>query len=251
MKIDAIVLAGSTNEGRLRQCSPVENEALIPIGNRIMLDYVVAALLSAQEIEQIAIVGPKNQLEALYASNSRIILVDSGETVIDSFIAGVKVLAPQGHILIATGDIPLLSAEAVEAFLARCTDKEVDLYYPVVSKEANERLYPAVKRTYLHLKDGIYTGGNIFLFNPFKLDSCIDKGRELVSLRKSPLALSKLIGLIFIIKYLTRQLSLQEIERQFSRLLGLKGKAVILDYPEIGIDVDKPSDLELVRRVLA
>jgi hypothetical protein len=63
--------------------------------------------------------------------------------------------------------------------------------------------------------------------------------------------LSRQIGLLFILKFLLKRLSLSEVELQFSKLLSIKGKAIVLDYPEIGIDVDKPSDLELVRKILA
>ncbi|HHU31653.1 MAG: nucleotidyltransferase family protein [Zhaonellaceae bacterium] len=251
MKYDAVVLAGSPNRGRLRECSSVENEALIPIGNRVMLDYVVAALLKAKSVGRLVIVGPKIELQKLYGGNSRIMLAESGSTVIDSLKAGIQVLKPQSHILVTTGDIPLLSQEAVDNFIAKCTDREVDVYYPIVPREINERQYPQVKRTYVNLKEGTFTGGNIFLVNPFKVDSCAEKGNQLVNLRKSPLALSRQIGLLFILKFLLKRLSLSEVELQFSKLLSIKGKAIVLDYPEIGIDVDKPSDLELVRKILA
>ncbi|NLL17815.1 MAG: hypothetical protein GX262_02185 [Clostridia bacterium] len=71
-----------------------------------------------------------------------------------------------------------------------------------------------------------------------------------MSLRKSPLALCRLIGPMFIMKYLLHRLSLREVELKFSRLLGIEGYGIISNYPEIGIDVDKPSDLEFVRQIL-
>jgi len=178
LKYDAVVLAGSPNRGQLRQCSSVENEALIPIGNRVMLDYVVDALLKAKSVDRLVVVGPKIELERLYGDNPRIMLAESGNTVIDSLKAGIQVLKPQRHILVATGDIPLLSQEAVDNFIAKCTDQEVDMYYPIVSREINEMQYPHVRRTYVNLKEGTFTGGNIFLINPFKVDSCAEKGKS-------------------------------------------------------------------------
>lgn len=251
MKTDAIVLAGSPNQGRLRECSPVANEALIPIGNRFMVEYVVAALLNSQSIEQIVIVGPVDELLPIYCGQPRVILTEAGKTVLESLQNGVAKLQTPGHVLIATCDIPLLKAEAVDAFLDKCGDLEADLYYPIVSKEINEKYYPGVKRTYVTFKEGTFTGGNLFLFNLEVLPRCAAKGEELVKLRKSPLALSKQIGFLFIVKFLCKLLTLKETEMRFSQLLGLKGKAVILEYPEVGIDVDKPSDLELARKVLA
>ena len=43
--VDAVVLAGSTNNGPLKECSPVRHEALIPIGDKTMVEHVVDALL--------------------------------------------------------------------------------------------------------------------------------------------------------------------------------------------------------------
>ena len=60
----------------------------------------------------------------------------------------------------------------------------------------------------------------------------------------------KTIGFGFILKFLLRRLSIKEAEEKFSRLLGFKGVAVKCIYPEISMDVDKPSDLDLVEQVL-
>lgn len=251
MKIDAIVLAGSSNNGPLREYSSVSNEALIPIGNRIMVDYVISALQNAQSIGQIVVVGPVAELKEYYKEEGEFILAPAGQTAVESFQNGLAHLNPQGHVLVTTGDIPLLKPEAVESFIAKCAPFDADVYYPIVSKEVNEKYYPGVKRTYVALKEGTFTGGNIFLVNPQIVPHCVAKGEELVQLRKSPIALSRQIGFCFVLKFLCRMLSLEETEARFSELLKLKGKAVIMDYPEIGIDVDKPSDLELVRKVLA
>jgi hypothetical protein len=40
------------------------------------------------------------------------------------------------------------------------------------------------------------------------------------------------------------------LERAVEHMLGARVAAVVSDYPEIGEDVDKPSDLEAVRRIL-
>ena len=72
----------------------------------------------------------------------------------------------------------------------------------------------------------------------------------MISLRKDPVGLCKTIGPGFILKFLLRRLTIREAEEKFSQLLGFKGVAVKCIYPEIGMDVDKPSDLDLVEQVL-
>ena len=48
-----------------------------------------------------------------------------------------------------------------------------------------------------------------------------------------------------------RSLTLKEAEAKLSNIFGIKGAVIISPYPEVGIDVDKPGDLLLVREKLA
>lgn len=248
MPFDAIVLAGSSGSGDLHP-----NRALIPIGEKLMVQYVVNALREAPSVGRIVIVGPVKDLEGIFAGYPDVLLAEQGDSHISTLLNGVKVLCPRDEdkIIVATSDIPLLSSEAVEDFLRQCAQREGDVFYSIVPKEINEQRYPGVKRTYVHLRDGVFTGGNLFLIRAGIIEPCAAKAEELVRLRKSPLALSRQIGPWFIIKYLLHRLSLRETEIKFSKLLGIKGYGIISQYPEVGIDVDKPSDLELVRRILA
>jgi len=72
-----------------------------------------------------------------------------------------------------------------------------------------------------------------------------------VALRKKPLQMARLLGLYYLLKLITGRLSIAEIERRIEQKLHFKGAAVVTPFAEIGIDVDKPSDLALVREVLA
>jgi len=250
MKADAILLAGSTNSGRLAQCSPAVNGALIDIGGRIILDYVVAALREARLVDRIAIAGPVEDLAPFYAGLPGIILTSSGQTAIESVAKGLMALDAFGQVLVVTSDIPLLKAQMVDEFIEQCGDQSCDFYYPVVSKELNEAKYPGAKRTYVKLKEGTYTGGNIFLLRGEALYRCLPKAEKLVSLRKSPLAMAWFVGLPLIAKLFLQILPIREAEQRVSRMLGIKGKVIISGNPELGIDVDKPEDLELVKRFL-
>lgn len=236
MQVDTIILAGD-EEGR----------ALTPIGSRPMLNWVLEALLSCSNIRHLAVVG-SSELAAILPAG--ITLVPSGRTAVESALNGAAVFPESEWLLLVTGDIPLLRPEIVRDFLARCQERPADFYYPIVSRESNELVYPQVKRTYVRLREGTFTGGNMVLIKAAALINCASRGQELVRLRKSPLALSRLIGLRFICNFLLHRLEIGEVEKHFSRLLGAQGVGIISPYPEIGIDVDKESDLELVRQAL-
>jgi len=248
MQVDALVIAGGSSD-KLKKYSEVAKEALIPIGEKVMVEYVVEALEQTPGINKIAVVGP-NELKSIFAYNEKLIIAEEGESAIDSIMNGLKLLQPQGRLLILTADIPLISSAAISGFLEACQDASVDIYYPIVSKEAYEAKYPGIKRTFVTIKDGTYTGGNAFFVNPDIAEKCAETAKKLVKLRKSPLALSSLIGWKFILKLITKKITIDEAEEKFSELLGAKGRVVISPYPEIGMDVDKPSDLQLVKSVI-
>ncbi|MDX9871979.1 MAG: 4-diphosphocytidyl-2C-methyl-D-erythritol kinase, partial [Clostridia bacterium] len=151
---------------------------------------------------------------------------------------------------IVTGDLPLLTTEAVDHFLAAGLSREGDLFYPVVAREANEEKYPGVQRTYVNLQDGVYTGGNLFLIDPVIIDRALPVAEKLVQYRKKPVKLASCIGWGVLVRYLLGRLSLAEAEEAVSKLMGIRGTVIVSPYPEVGIDVDKDSDLTLAKRLL-
>lgn len=250
--IDAIVLAGAANTGKLREVSPAASEAAIMVAGRAMVWYVVNALHQSANVGRIVLVGPA-ELEQLDfgPAADRVVYLPCGASMVENLLRAVDFLQDQPRVLVVTADVPLLTAEAIDDFIERCREVEADVYYPIVSRETNEAKYPGVRRTYVKLKEGTFTGGNFALVAP----EALRRGRRLIEqaflMRKKPVKLARLLGFRFILKFFINRLSLGEIEQRVAEILGCKGKAIISPYPEVGIDVDKPSDLELVEKVLA
>lgn len=247
--IDALVLAGSLNKGPLRTCSTARYEALIPIGKKPMVEYVVDALLGSSRINRIVVVGPENELKEKFCSNTIRIVSPQGN-IVDNVVKGLAHLPVARRVLVVTGDIPLINTRAIENFIDLCDNQDADLYYPIIPREVLEMSYSSSKRTYVSLKDGVFTGGNVFILNPKVVLRCIPEGEKLIKARKSPLKLCRIVGVMFLIKFLLHSVTLEEAQKKVSNLLDIKGKVVISMDPELGLDVDKPCDLELVNRKL-
>ena len=248
----AIVLAGSSNKGSLKDYRTAPHESLIKIGNKCMVEYVVDALKESCEVDGIIVSGPRKYLEGVLPENQGLQLVENGPTIMQSLLNAIELIdiVSNSKVLVVTSDIPLITGKIIDGFLKRCVGEDADIIYPVVSKSLNQAKYPQVKRTYAKLKDGVYTGGNIFLINPQIVKHCARKAEELVRLRKSPLQLVNYIGVLYFLKYIFRSLSIKDAEERISELFNIKGRAIVVSYPEIGVDVDKLSDLELVERIL-
>lgn len=247
--INAVVLSGSLNNGPLRECSPVDYEALIPVGAKVMVEYVVEALLNSRHIDRIMVVGPQKEL-ALVLRDARVTVTAMAGGIMENIEAGLKLLPGAKRVLLVTSDVPLLTPGAADDFIELCGDMSGDIYYPIIPKEAVEKRFTASKRTYVRLKEGVFTGGNIFLLNPAVFEQCMQNGLEIFRQRKSPIGLLRIIGFPFVLKYLLHVLATDDIREKVSELLGVKGDVVVSQYPEIGVDVDKPSDLAMVRKLL-
>lgn len=246
--IDALVVAGSPNDGNLQGYSTEPFEALIPIGGRTMVEHVVEALINSQQVRNIVVVGPAQLKEIFNNKAVQVVVHHSG--IVSNVAAGVKYLPDSKRILLVPGDVPLITPDIIDCFIDNCHDDSYDLYFPIIPKHVMENKYPAMKRTYVTLQDGTFTAGNVFIVNADKIPIGLEKGQEFIELRKSPLKLCRLLGANFVMKFLMHRLTIAEIEQQASKLLHLRGRAIICNTPELGLDVDKPSDLSIVRQII-
>ncbi|HYF93104.1 MAG TPA: NTP transferase domain-containing protein [Symbiobacteriaceae bacterium] len=250
MAVNVILLAGAANTGPLKDVSPATNEALIDIGGKPMVQYVIDGLRQSKEVKRIVIVAPPGELEP-HVTGENLEFVPSGGHIIENILNAYRVLPKDEQLLIATSDIPLITGEIIDGLIALCREKPADLYYPIVEKSVGEKKYPYVKRTYVNLKEGVFTGGNLFLVNPALVESTAPKARAFLDYRKKPMKMVTLLGFSFLLRYLLfHNLTLAELEQKVSTMWGLRGAVIICPWPEVGIDVDKPSDLQLARAVL-
>ncbi len=152
-------------------------------------------------------------------------------------------------MLVVTSDLPLLKPEIVDDFLTKAERAGVSLYYPIVSREDTFAMFPEAERTFIRLKDGTFTGGNLVYMEKSVLSQMSGLFQQVIAARKKPWRLVKILGGAFILSFLLRTLSIAKIERR-AQELGLNAKAVIMRQPEVGFDVDKPQDFTAIVRAL-
>jgi GTP:adenosylcobinamide-phosphate guanylyltransferase len=249
-KVNAVILAGRRNTGKLKDVASAEWEALIDLGGRPMLQYMVDACSGSSIIGRTAVVGPAAVLSASVHGRN-LSFVEAGDSAIENLRRGLGELGAEGFLAICASDLPLVTAEILDRLIRTCLSSPAQLYYPVIPREDNEAAFPGMKRTYGTMREGTLTGGNVFLVDAAILESKLPIADDFFLARKNPLKMAGLLGWTFLLRLLLRRLSIPDIERRVGALFGLRGKAVICHDPEVAVDVDKPSDLELVRRLLA
>ncbi len=243
-QLDVVILAGGKPGESLAVAHNVPVKSLIPIGGHVMSWYVLKALRSSGMVKRIVYVGPSvPELEALYDIH----LPARGE-MLENLEAGLAALPASNRVLISTADIPLLTPEAVQDVVSR--DSGIGIVYPVISESACQRAFPGGKRTYVKLRSGKFTGGNLFLLEPGLVNAFMPKLKQVIANRKNPLAIAGMIGIDTLLKFPFGILQKSELEQKISKILGVPASALITEFAEVGFDVDKPEDLILTLKKL-
>ncbi len=254
--MEAIITAGGINQpdDPLYELTGVEKKALIPLAGKPMVIWVVEALYGSGIINNMVIVGLKATEVDL--NNFPVHFVDPVDGLIDNILAALaraREINPTAQkMLLSSSDIPLITPEIVRGFIDECGSQEADIYYTVVEQKTMEARFPNSKRTFVpFLKDGNFTGGDMILADvtaPERTD--VELFRSLTKVRKNYFKEARLAGFGFIIRFLLRLMTLAEVAERVSKIVNLDVRAVNTRYAELGMDLDKPRQYEMIKSVL-
>jgi GTP:adenosylcobinamide-phosphate guanylyltransferase len=228
-------------------------KAMLDIHGKPMIQWVLDALNESRQIEQIVVVGlpPITDL----TSQRPLTLVAGQGDMLKNIIAGAQEvlrLDPNAtRALIVSSDIPTITPEMVDWMVAKVEETEHDLYYNVIQRKDMEKRFPNSRRTYIHLKELELCGGDFNAIRLSLVNQSSDLWKRIIEARKDPLKQASLLGYSTLIFLLLRQLSITEAEEVVGKRLNVKGRAILCPFPEMGMDVDKPFQLEIIRKDLA
>jgi molybdopterin-guanine dinucleotide biosynthesis protein A len=243
---DVIILAAGRLEQEFAAHYNVESKAYIPLKGKMMVEHVLETLSAVALARKVLVVPGTTLPESLKHRIDH--SATGGRTIVDSMKSGLLALpSPTKKVLILPCDIPLLSREALEDFLLACEKRDADLYYSYVSREDSEKKYPGLRHTYARLRDGTFCGGSLFMLSPQIMARCEDLFTSITGARKNPLKIAQLLGASTIIKFLMRALSISDIEKKVSALLGARAIAIQSHHADMAFNVD---DLAVLQAAL-
>lgn len=253
--MDAIVTAGGIPaEGEpLYPYTRGNYKALLDIANKPMIQWVVDALNVSNQVGRIVVVGlpSSTQLE----SRKPITFIANQNGMLENIRAGVDEITrddPGSDLILAvSSDIPALKGIMVDWLIKTILETQHDIYYNVITREVMEKRYPGSQRTYTHLKGLEVCGGDINAIRASALSGETPVWDRIITARKSPIRQASLIGFDTLLLLLLRQLSITAAEKIISERLGFRGRAILCPYAEMGMDVDKPHQLEILRADLS
>ncbi len=249
----ALVLAG-----RRGTSNPLDglqagiHPALIDVGGVPMLLRVVRSLRESDRIGRIAISMDATLAldNAELVADDRLLYhrsLDSPSRSVQDALSGLAAGAP---VLVTTADHALLTPEIIAYFLDRADASGADLAVGVVEESVIRAAYPETTRTYLRFREGGYSGANLFAFRTPSAARAAEFWVNAEQFRKRPWRLASVFGPMSLLLFVLRRLSFDAALSRGSAAIGCRVDAVKLPFAEAAIDVDRPSDLALVSKIL-
>jgi len=253
--MDAIVTAGGIPEpgDPLYEYTQGSSKALLDVAGKPMIQWVLDALCESQRIRNIVLIGlPEDSSVKCHKLGA---FIPNQGSMLNNIRTGVNKifeLQPDAeHVLLVSSDVPSIKPEMIDWIVDTCMQTDDDIYYNVITREVMEKRFPLSKRSYTNLKDVAVCGGDINVIRASLVTSEDEIWDHLIGARKNVLKQAAILGFDTLFLLLLRQITIDGAVKKVAKRLNVSGRAVICPYAEIGMDIDKPHQLELLRKDLA
>jgi GTP:adenosylcobinamide-phosphate guanylyltransferase len=249
--MDAIVTAGGIPKPGepLYSYTLGASKALLDIAGKPMIRWLLEALESAETIERVVVIGLAP--ESVQTTSKVAAFLPNQGSMIENIRAGVRKIVELNpdtrHVLLVSSDIPAITGKIVDWFVRASQQSDQDIYYSVVPRRVMEKRFPGSKRSYTRLSDIEVCGGDMHIIRAelaFSTDRIWD---DLIGARKNVFKQASIIGFDTLLLLLIGILTLEDAVRRVTKRLKLTGQPVKSPYAELGMDVDKPAQLEMLR----
>lgn len=253
--MDAIVTAGGIPQPGepLYEYTQGKPKALLEICGKPMVQWVLDALDGSSKVDHVIVIG-LNSSDGISSSKTAAFIPNQG-SMLQNIRAGMnkmlEINPASKHLLAVSSDIPAITSPMIDWLVDEVEKTDLDVYYNVITRQTMEKRYPASKRSFYKLKDLEICGGDANAVRT-RLGTEQDALMErIIASRKNLFKQAALIGYDTLFLLLFRLITLEQAVRIVTRRLKISGKALVCPYAEIGMDVDKPNQLEMVRADLA
>jgi molybdopterin-guanine dinucleotide biosynthesis protein A len=249
--MDAVVTAGGIPQPDelLYPYTLGKPKALLDICGKPMVQWALDALGGAKRVENVVLIGLT--VESGVKCTKPLTFIPNKISMIDNILAGIRKVVeinPSAtRVLLVSSDVPGITSEMVDWEVEATLPTDVDLCYNVVKREVMEARYPGSRRTYTKLKGMQVCGGDMNVVRTSVASMNTEIWEKLIASRKNPLKQASIIGFDTLFLALLGVISLDEAVKKATSRLHMTGRAVICPYAEIGMDVDKPNQLEMIR----
>jgi len=246
----AIVAAGGTPQPGepLYDLTRGRNKALLEIAGKSMIQWELDALSGSKKIQHIIIVGlpPETKLICRHPYT----FVDNQGGMIENVRSGSDALLRIDKAatlsLMLSADVPAITSTMIDWLIDEVQGQPQEAFYTVVEKSVMTKRFPTSSRSYIRLRDYELCGGDVHAFNPKLASQDNPLWDRILAARKNARKQAALVGFDILFSLITHRLTLTEAENKISRRIGVNARALLCPYAEMGMDVDKSFQFDLI-----
>lgn len=249
--MDALVTAGGIPQPGepLYEYTQGTHKALLDVAGKPMIQWVLDALDGAASISRVVIIGLDD--DSGVTCQKRVAYLPNQGGMIDNIRGGIQELLTfdprERTVLVVSSDIPGITPEMVDWVVTIAEQSEKDAYYNVIPRGVMEKTFPGSKRSYTKLRDIQVCGGDMNLVRTSLVTTHKAIWQKLIDSRKNVFKQATLVGYDTLLLLVLRWITLDEAVQRVAQRLHITGQAIVCPYAEVGMDVDKPHQLELLR----
>ncbi|MBQ7502184.1 NTP transferase domain-containing protein [bacterium] len=248
--INAVLLTG----GRIKDLPESEPQTAgkghIMIGSKPMSAHTLAALRASKYIDKIILVSDIEQEKLAPVWEGVYKTAPTGKGVIDSVQSGLKLLPSSSDpVLLAAGDLPFLTTEAVDNFIEQCLQNPKQaVWYAFVNKKDSQAKYPELRHTWIPLAEGTFCGGGFSCMRADAFDYLLESMKIMAEARKKPLKMARILGFKVLFNFLIRRLTIPMIQETVVKIAKMPCCGIMSPFAESAYNVDDAESLGQARR---
>ncbi len=274
-KYRSVILAGERPGGSpLGQAFKVSASVMVPVAGKPALARVIEAIEDSQQSGGGIICGPSADAVAASEALKDLLQKPGFEWLSPASgpaASALSALEKLNHYpaLLTAGDHALLTGEIVDDFCRQALAAKpghaaerssalpgsgvagYDLVIGFVPYALVKAAWPESRRTVLKFSNGQFCGSNLFaIMNP-EGRRALDFWRQAEADRKHPWRIARRFGLLALVLYLLRRLSLEKTLSGLSEAAGCRIGHVKVGFARAAVDVDSIEDQQLAEKILS
>lgn len=256
-KPNILVLAGRRSSALdpLASKAGVSHKCLVPVLGEAMVGRVLRATDEAfpdsplfLSIEDFSLVADEPTVKRLYEAG-RLTPVAARDNIFDSLIEATKVA--EFPLLITTADNVLMTVEGLHDIAERGSDPGVEGVVMMAREDDIVAAHPDGQRRFYRLRDGGFSNCNLFWITAESALHGSAVFREGGQFAKKKSRAVRTLGLLSLLLYITKAVTLEGMFRHLGRRLGVSIVPLVATDGRLAIDVDNERTHRVAEELLA
>ena len=254
----AIILAAS-RRGPGDDVAQIQNKShkcLVRLNGTAMIERVVQAVLDTPAIKRIYVsIEDPSVLKDVpkvssWLDDGTLQTIRSEGNLAESLISAVDQIPDPYPLVVTAADNALHTSEMLSHFCSEVSKSDADAFAAMTRAQLILDKYPEGARAFHNLKDGAYSSCNLYAVTS---DAGLEGSKPFATggqFGKKPWRIAKGFGLLSLLLYKLKWLTLDGVMARMSKAIKAKAAAVLIPWAEGPIDVDNPKDYALVTKIL-